>query len=305
MSQLTSSAQEMDQEIPQLALTDVEGKSPEEMYKFLKQQAEVFEAYADSISTLVRLHSDSSSATESEADSSSATESFKSGSAHALKKKEKLVVSTAIPVGSISRPTSPSSPTSPTRLGALRSFFSRKAKVQTQPIERKVEVDPVDDKYVALVAHNNMKPSMMAFVEKHHTFFQTCKIVTTQSTGRALEQKLGLSVTEKVASGPLGGDQEIGAMISQNTIGVVFFFRDPLSAHPHDSDIIALTRLCDVHNVLMGTNPRTGDCIVHTLKTCRTQVQVIRSPPGSPRLVRQDSDVVRSYKKQQARVLSK
>ena len=76
-------------------------------------------------------------------------------------------------------------------------------------------VEPLDErrntKLVALVAHNNMKPSMMSFVAKHRDFFKTVRITTTGSTGGALEKKLGLKIARKVASGPLGGDQEIGA----------------------------------------------------------------------------------------------
>ena len=82
---------------------------------------------------------------------------------------------------------------------------------------------------VALVAHNNMKPSMMNFVAKYIDFFKTVSIVTTGSTGSALEKKLGLTVACKVASGPLGGDQEIGGMITNDAVAAAFFFIDPLS----------------------------------------------------------------------------
>ena len=68
---------------------------------------------------------------------------------------------------------------------------------------------------MALVAHNKMKPQMSAFVELNVDFFKHCRIVTTGSTGKTLENKLGLKVFHKVASGPLGGDQEIGALVTQ------------------------------------------------------------------------------------------
>ena len=68
---------------------------------------------------------------------------------------------------------------------------------------------------VALVAHNKMKPQMARFVELNVEFFKHCRIITTGSTGKTLEDKLGLHVYQKVASGPLGGDQEIGALVTQ------------------------------------------------------------------------------------------
>jgi len=120
-----------------------------------------------------------------------------------------------------------------------------------------------DTKLVALVAHNNMKPSMMNFVAKHRDFFKTVQITTTGSTGAALEKKLGLKIARKVASGPLGGDQEIGAMITTDDCGAAFFFIDPLSAHPHDADIKALTRICEVHNCPFALNPSSGDALTH------------------------------------------
>merc|ERR1711988_1054630 len=109
------------------------------------------------------------------------------------------------------------------------------------------------------------KPAMMAFVAAHLDFFRAARIVTTGSTGRALESGLGVKIDTKVSSGPLGGDQEIGGMIAQGKVGAVFFFRDPLSAHPHDSDIQALGRLCDVHNSMAAGSPASGTALTHTL----------------------------------------
>ena len=115
-----------------------------------------------------------------------------------------------------------------------------------------------DDGLVALVAHNKMKAQMAAFVEKHIEFFKLTRIITTGSTGMTLEQKLGLTVYHKVAFGPLGGDQEIGALVTQGKVCGIFFFKDPLSAHQHATDIEALTRVCDVHNVPYATNASAG-----------------------------------------------
>lgn len=161
--------------------------------------------------------------------------------------------------------------------------------------------EPSSTKFVALVAHNEMKPSMMNFVKKHLAFFSGCRIVTTGSTGAALEKKLGLKITLKVSSGPLGGDQEIGALISQRQLGAVFFFRDPLSSHPHESDIQALARLCDVHNVMASTNPASGDTLVFALQNSK-EARTILKTAAKDEPVR-DSDVVKAYKRRQAAVI--
>lgn len=157
-----------------------------------------------------------------------------------------------------------------------------------------------DTKLVALVAHNNMKPSMLAFVAKHRDFFKTVQIVTTGNTGTALEKKLGLTIARKVASGPLGGDQEIGGMIATDDVAATFFFIDPLSCHPHEADIRALTRICEVHNTCCATNPNTGDALVHALTTNRFHIDLLYL-----RHARAESDVVAKFKKgQQARRMS-
>ena len=111
-----------------------------------------------------------------------------------------------------------------------------------------------ETKYISLVAHNEMKPSLIKFVEDHRNFFGKMPLVTTGSTGKAMTESLGIPVEKLVASGPLGGDQAIGGMISEHRIAAIFFFKDPLSAHPHAADIEALTRLCDVHHVPYATN---------------------------------------------------
>lgn len=157
-------------------------------------------------------------------------------------------------------------------------------------------------KYVALVAHNEMKPTMFKFVEEHMDFFSRCKIATTESTGRSLEKEpLGLKVAKKVSSGPLGGDQEIGALISQRELGAVFFFRDPLSSHPHESDIQALVRLCDVHNILATTNPRSGTALVYALQNNPEFQEFMKYSKDQDY---EDSAVVKAYKKRQTAVIN-
>jgi len=154
-----------------------------------------------------------------------------------------------------------------------------------------------DTKLIAIVAHNNMKPTMMTFVAKHRDFFKTVQITTTGSTGSALQKKLGLRIAQKVASGPLGGDQEIGSFITNDMVGGVFFFIDPLSAHPHEADIKALVRLCEVHNCPCATNPATGEALVHYFSTGTGEALLYRNTRRS------SSAAVKEYKRQQTMII--
>lgn len=156
-----------------------------------------------------------------------------------------------------------------------------------------------DTKLIALVAHNKMKRSMMAFVAHHRQFFKLAQIVTTGSTGSALEAKLGLKIARKVASGPLGGDQEIGGMITQNLVAGCFFFIDPLSAHPHAADIRALTRICEVHNCPCASNKIMGEALVHAFITSPMHMNLLYKQTGG-----EDSQVVQDYKSEQKAVIA-
>jgi len=148
---------------------------------------------------------------------------------------------------------------------------------------------------VALVAHNKMKVQMASFVETYLEIFKHCRIVTTGSTGKTLEDNLGLKVHHKVASGPLGGDQEIGAFVTQGLISAIFFFKDPLSSHQHSADIEALTRICDVHNVPYATNSASGKGLVIALASLGLDFGMSSG----------ESDTVKEYKAEQAEVIRK
>ncbi len=124
----------------------------------------------------------------------------------------------------------------------------------------------VDSKrYLALIAHDGMKPSLVAFVEKHQALVDLFPLVATDTTGQLLHSQTGVVLSRNVKSGPLGGDQAIGHMISTDNILAVIFFRDPLSVHPHHADIEALGRLCDVYQVPFATNPATAVAVLHDL----------------------------------------
>ena len=120
---------------------------------------------------------------------------------------------------------------------------------------------------IALVAHDNKKADMVAFVMKRLSFFnrKDISIVTTGTTGKKVKHA-GIDTVEIVNSGPLGGDAEIAAMVVRGEIDLVIFMRDPLGKHPHDVDINMLLRLCDVHDVPLATNYRTASYLIKFLK---------------------------------------
>lgn len=119
----------------------------------------------------------------------------------------------------------------------------------------------------ALIAHDNKKADMVAFVSKRLPFFnrEDVNIVTTGTTGKKVKQA-GVDKLETVNSGPLGGDAEIAAMVVRNEITAVIFMRDPLDKHPHDVDISMLMRLCDVHDVPLATNYKTASILIKWFK---------------------------------------
>ena len=115
---------------------------------------------------------------------------------------------------------------------------------------------------IALIAHDGKKADMVAFVMKRMQFFKNKEValVGTGTTGTMI-QHAGLKV-DLVASGPMGGDAEIGAMVTKGEIDCVIFFRDPLDKHPHDVDISMLMRLCDVHDIPLATNYKSAHIMI-------------------------------------------
>jgi len=121
---------------------------------------------------------------------------------------------------------------------------------------------------IALIAHDQLKPTLLAFVREHRDVFATHRLVATGSTGRLIADELQLAV-ERVAHGPAGGDLIIGGRVAEGRITAVFFFRDPLTAQPHEPDVSALMRVCDVHAVPLATNAATAQAVVEWLKQQR------------------------------------
>ncbi|MGD6873971.1 methylglyoxal synthase [Sutcliffiella horikoshii] len=117
---------------------------------------------------------------------------------------------------------------------------------------------------IALIAHDKKKPDMIQFATAYKTILEDHEIFATGTTGLRIAEATGLPVY-RFQSGPLGGDQEIGAMIAQNKMDLVIFFRDPLTAQPHEPDVTALLRLCDVYSIPLATNMGTAEILIHGL----------------------------------------
>jgi methylglyoxal synthase len=110
-----------------------------------------------------------------------------------------------------------------------------------------------------------MKPAMLRWAERHVALLATRALVCTGTTGQRLLERWPDWQIECLASGPRGGDQQIGARIVEGRLSALFFFIDPLKPMAHDVDVKALIRLATLHDILLATSPATADCIVASL----------------------------------------
>ena len=115
---------------------------------------------------------------------------------------------------------------------------------------------------VALVAHDDKKADMVAFVLRHRHVLSLCTLVATGTTGGRVEMACPELAVTRLKSGPLGGDQQIGALICEGLIDALVFLIDPLSPHPHDVDVKALMRLALVYDIPMALNLVTADMLL-------------------------------------------
>ena len=116
-------------------------------------------------------------------------------------------------------------------------------------------------KRIALIAHDNKKPDLLEWARFNRELLSRHELLATGSTGTLVSEALGLPV-EKLQSGPLGGDQQIGARIAEGMVDFVIFFWDPLQPQPHDPDVKALLRIAVVWNVPMACNRASADFMI-------------------------------------------
>ena len=116
-------------------------------------------------------------------------------------------------------------------------------------------------KRVALVAHDNKKKDLIEWAIYNKTVLSQHELIATGTTGKLLEEHLGRPV-KKLFSGPLGGDQQVGARIAEEKVDLLVFFWDPMEAQPHDSDVKALLRVAVAWNILIACNRTTADFIL-------------------------------------------
>lgn len=117
---------------------------------------------------------------------------------------------------------------------------------------------------IALIAHDKMKDAMVKFAVRNESILKAHKLFSTGTTGKRVMDVTGLEIERKL-SGPIGGDQQIGAMVAEDVIDLIIFLRDPLSAQPHEPDVQALLRICDVHGVPLATNITSASMLLESM----------------------------------------
>lgn len=118
---------------------------------------------------------------------------------------------------------------------------------------------------IALIAHDKKKNDMIDLAIRYKDVLSQHELFATGTTGTLVMGETGLKIT-RMKSGPLGGDQQIGSMIAEGRLDLVIFLRDPLTAQPHEPDVSALLRLCDVQGIPLATNVRSAEIMLKALR---------------------------------------
>lgn len=118
---------------------------------------------------------------------------------------------------------------------------------------------------IALIAHDKKKGEMIELAKKYKDVLANHELYATGTTGTLIMGETGLSI-HRMKSGPLGGDQQIGAMLAGGELNLIIFLRDPLTAQPHEPDVSALLRLCDVQNIPLATNESSAIIMLEAIK---------------------------------------
>ncbi|WP_424236000.1 methylglyoxal synthase [Bhargavaea ginsengi] len=132
---------------------------------------------------------------------------------------------------------------------------------------------------IALIAHDRKKDDLIQFVIAYLPIFKEHALFATGTTGKLIAEATGLDI-HRFRSGPLGGDQQIGAMVAENRLDLIVFFRDPLTAQPHEPDVSALLRLSDVYKVPLATNMGTAEVLLRGLSEDHLDWRLNKNPDG-------------------------
>lgn len=140
---------------------------------------------------------------------------------------------------------------------------------------------------IALIAHDTCKPQLMSWVKENKSILEKIQIHATGTTGKMIERDAGIKGIQTYRSGPLGGDQQIGAAIVEGRIDALIFFWDPLAAQPHDPDVKALIRLATVWNIPTACNQSSADFLINSpllVKGYKQDLSAIESYQASRKL---------------------
>ena len=118
---------------------------------------------------------------------------------------------------------------------------------------------------VALIAHDKKKNEIIDIAKEYKDVLADYELYATGTTGTLVMGETGLKI-KRMKSGPLGGDQQIGSMVAEGKLDLIIFLRDPLTSQPHEPDVSALLRLCDVQSIPLATNVKSGEIMLEAVK---------------------------------------